>query len=103
MDFIEGLPKAGGMNVIMVVVDRLSKYAYFVTMKHPFSAKQVAMEFIDKIVQRHGIPKSIISDRDKIFVSNFWKELFYAMDTILNEALPFILKRMAKQNESISV
>ncbi|TYK03741.1 ty3-gypsy retrotransposon protein [Cucumis melo var. makuwa] len=38
MDFIEGLPKAGGMNVIMVLVDRLSKYAYFVTMKHPFSA-----------------------------------------------------------------
>ncbi|KAA0065996.1 Transposon Ty3-G Gag-Pol polyprotein [Cucumis melo var. makuwa] len=79
MDFIEGLPKAGGMNVIMVVVDRLSKYAYFVTMKHPFSAKQVAIEFIDKIVRRHGIPKSIISDRDKIFLSNFWKELFYAM------------------------
>ncbi|KAL0545247.1 hypothetical protein IC582_020397 [Cucumis melo] len=50
MDFIEGLPKAGGMNVIMVVVDRLSKYAYFITLKHPFSAKQVAAEFIDKIV-----------------------------------------------------
>ncbi|TYK15071.1 Ty3/gypsy retrotransposon protein [Cucumis melo var. makuwa] len=89
MDFIEGLPKAGGMNVIMVVVDRLSKYAYFVTMKHPFSAKQVAMEFIDKIVRRHGIPKSIISDRDKIFVSNFWKELFYAMNTILKRSTAF--------------
>ncbi|KAL0540054.1 hypothetical protein IC582_024282 [Cucumis melo] len=89
MDFIEGLPKAGGMNVIMVVVDRLSKYAYFVTMKHPFSAKQVAIEFIDKIVRRHGIPKSIISDRDKIFLSNFWKELFYAMDTILKRSTAF--------------
>ncbi|KAL0560863.1 hypothetical protein IC582_001277 [Cucumis melo] len=89
MDFIEGLPKAGSMNVIMVVVDRLSKYAYFVTMKHPFSAKQVAIEFIDKIVRRHGIPKSIISDRDKIFLSNFWKELFYAMDTILKRSTAF--------------
>ncbi|KAA0057186.1 Transposon Ty3-G Gag-Pol polyprotein [Cucumis melo var. makuwa] len=89
LDFIEGLPKAGGMNVIMVVVDRLSKYAYFVTMKHPFSAKQVAIEFIDKIVRRHGIPKSIISDRDKIFLSNFWKELFYAMDTILKRSTAF--------------
>ncbi|KAL0544414.1 hypothetical protein IC582_019529 [Cucumis melo] len=89
MDFIEGLPKARGMNVIMVVVDRLSKYAYFVTMKRPFSAKQVAIEFIDKIVRRHGIPKSIISDRDKIFLSNFWKELFYAMDTILKRSTAF--------------
>ena len=39
MDFIEGLPKAGGMNVIMVAVDRLSKYAYFITMKHHFTTK----------------------------------------------------------------
>ncbi|KAL0549151.1 hypothetical protein IC582_013632 [Cucumis melo] len=89
MDFIEGLPKAGGVNVIMVVVDRLSKYAYFITLKHPFSAKQVAAEFIDKIVRRHGIPKSIISDRDKIFLSNFWKELFATMRTILKRSTTF--------------
>ncbi|KAA0065939.1 putative polyprotein [Cucumis melo var. makuwa] len=49
MDFIVGLPKAGGVNVIMVVVNRLTKYAYFITLKHPFAAKKVAATFIDKV------------------------------------------------------
>ncbi|KAL0546148.1 hypothetical protein IC582_016054 [Cucumis melo] len=89
MDFIEGLSKAGGMNVIIVVVDRLRKYAYFITLKHPFSAKQVAAKFIDKVVRRHGIPKSIISGRGKNFLSNFWKELFYTMGTILKRSRSF--------------
>ena len=89
MDFIEGLPKAGGMNVILVVVDRLSKYSYFITMRHPFTAKQVAEVFIDRVVSRHGIPKSIISDRDKIFISNFWKELFANMWTLLKRSMMF--------------
>ncbi|TYK14625.1 putative integrase [Cucumis melo var. makuwa] len=57
MDFIEGLPKAGGMNVIMVVVDRLTKYAYFITLKHPFSAKQVALTFIEA----HKISGNLVS------------------------------------------
>ena len=71
MDLMDGLPMAGGVNVILVVVDRLSKYAHFVTLKHSFSAKQVAESFIDKVVRKHGIPKTIITDRDKIFPSNF--------------------------------
>ena len=87
--FIEGLPKAGGMNVIMVIVDRLSKYSYFITMRHPFNARQVAEVFIDRVVSRHGIPKSIISDRDKIFISNFWKEIFASMGTLLKRSTAF--------------
>lgn len=52
MDFMEGLPMAIGVNVIVVVVvDRLSKYAYFITMKHHFSAKQMTTIFIDKVVR----------------------------------------------------
>ena len=78
--------------MIMVVVDQLSKYSYFITMKHPFTAKLVAEVFIDRVVSRHGIPKSIISDRDKIFISNFWKELFATMGTILKRSTTFHLQ-----------
>ena len=90
IDFIEGLPKAGGMNVIMVVVDRLNKYSYFITLKHPFRAKRVAEVFIDRIISKNGIPKSIIFYRDKmIFINNFWKELFAAMGTVLKRSTAF--------------
>ncbi|KAA0066522.1 retrotransposon polyprotein [Cucumis melo var. makuwa] len=63
MDFIEGLSKAGGFDSIMVIVDRLSKFAHFITLKHPFTAKQVAEVFIERVVGEHGIMKSIITDR----------------------------------------
>ena len=76
MDFIEGLPPSNCHTVIMVVVDRLTKYVHFVPLKHPFTSKTVAKEFITYIVKLHGIPTSIVSDKDKIFVSSFWKNLF---------------------------
>ena len=89
MAFIEGLPLAGGFNVIMVVVDRLSKYSYFLTLKHPYTAKEVASIFLDRVVGKHGISKFIITDRDKIFLNNFWKELFTTMGTLLKRSTAF--------------
>ncbi|KAL9422110.1 hypothetical protein AB3S75_034387 [Citrus x aurantiifolia] len=83
MDFIEGLPKSHGKKVIMVVVDRLSKYAHFLALAHPYTAKDVAQVFLDNIYKLHGLPKTIISDRDRIFTSHFWRHLFTLQGTQL--------------------
>jgi hypothetical protein len=76
MDFIEGLPRSNAANCIMVVVDRFSKFAHFVPLLHPFSAQQVAQSFLDNMYRLHGMPTHIVSDRDRIFTSTFWRELF---------------------------
>ena len=55
MDFIDVLSKAAGFDVILEVVDRLSKYAHFLTLKHPYTAKSVAKVFVKEIVRLHGI------------------------------------------------
>jgi protoheme ferro-lyase len=71
MDFIEGLPMSKGYNVIIVIVDRFSKYNHYIPMAHPYTAATVAKAFMENIFKLHGIPQSIVSDQDKIFTSNF--------------------------------
>ncbi|KAH9313676.1 hypothetical protein KI387_022303 [Taxus chinensis] len=83
MDFIIGLPKSEGKNVIMVMVDRLTKYALFCALAHPFTASTVATTFMDTVQKLHGTPKIIVSDRDPIFTSNFWTDLFSCLGTQL--------------------
>lgn len=89
MDFIEGLPNSNGKNTILVVVDRLSKSAHFLALSHPFTAKTIAEKFVEGVVKLHGMPKSIISDRDPVFVSSFWREFFKLSGTKLNMSFSY--------------
>ena len=84
MDFIEGLPKSEGKDSILVVVDRLSKFAHFIGLAHPYTPQEVAKAFMDWVVALHGVPSTIVSDRDKIFTSIFWHEFLRSMGTELN-------------------
>lgn len=83
MDFIEGLPNSEGKEVILVVVDRFTKYAHFIPLPHPYNVMSVAQAFMDNIIRLHGPPKLIISDRDRIFTSKLWKDIFAAMKSEL--------------------
>lgn len=76
LDFIVGLPSPNSFDTILVVVDKFSKYSHFIALSHPFTAKTVAALFCREIVRLHGIPRSILSDRNVVFLSAFWQELF---------------------------
>ncbi|MCO5600479.1 hypothetical protein L7F22_054592 [Adiantum nelumboides] len=85
MDFIFGLPKSiHGNTGIWTIVDRFSKQAYFIPVKKTIKAHQMATLFISQIFKYHGLPSSIVSDRDPRMTSNFWKGLFENLGTRLN-------------------
>jgi transposase InsO family protein len=83
MDFIDGLPSSKGHDCILVVVDKLTKYAHFVPLKHPYTASKVADLFVDNIYRLHGMPLNLVSDRDPVFTSLFWQSVFKATGTNL--------------------
>jgi hypothetical protein len=72
MDFITGLLKSEGKSVIMVIVDRLTKYAHFCALSRPFKTITVATKFMETVQKLHGSPKIIVSDKDPIFTGHFW-------------------------------
>lgn len=84
MDFIEGSPSSNGYSIIYVVVDRFTKYGHFMALAHPYSAHEVTQKFLQSIFKLYGFPKTIVSDRDPIFLSSFWKSIFSLQGTTLN-------------------
>ena len=83
MDFITGLPMVQGKDYIFVVVDRLTKYAHFFAIPAHYTAAQVAELFFREVFMLHGLPKTIINDRDNCFMGGFWQELFRLVGTEL--------------------
>jgi hypothetical protein len=84
MDFIEGLPISEGKDKILVVVDRLTKYAHFIGVRKTYFAKKTAEIFCKNVYKLHGFPKVIIGYRDAKFKGNFWREFCKQIETSLN-------------------
>lgn len=83
MDFIVGLPNSKGFIVVLVVVDRFTKGAYFSALKQAFIASQVAKVFIQNVVKLYGFLRSIMFDRDPLFLSKFWTHMMHHNGTKL--------------------
>jgi len=85
MDFVVKLPRTKeGHNAIWVIVDRLTKSAHFLPIREDYSMERLVKLYIDKIVSKHGVPLSIVSDRDSRFTSDLWQQLHKALGTQLN-------------------
>ena len=90
MDFVTGFPRTlRGNNLILVIVDRLTKSAHFLLMKVNFSMDRLASLYVKEIVRMHGVPVSIVSDKDPRFTSRFWHSLQKALGTKLSFSTAF--------------
>ncbi|XP_027171567.1 uncharacterized protein LOC113771150 [Coffea eugenioides] len=84
MDFLTGLPKSQkGFDAIWVIVDRLTKSAHFLPVSMSFSLEKLVKLYTEEILRLHGIPVSIVSDRDPRFVSRFWQKFQDSLGTKL--------------------
>ncbi|GJV65325.1 putative reverse transcriptase domain-containing protein [Tanacetum coccineum] len=85
MDFVTKLPRtSSGHDTIWVIVDRLTKSAYFLPMREDYKMERLARLYLNEIVARHGVPILIISDRDSCFTSRFWQSMQEALGTRLD-------------------
>jgi transposase InsO family protein len=93
MDFFVGLPLTSHRhNVILVIVDKLTKSAHFILVRDTYDVTDVARVFVSEVIRLHGIPKKIISDRDSRFTSRFWTSLQSALGNQLNLSTTYHLE-----------
>ncbi|GJX55525.1 putative reverse transcriptase domain-containing protein [Tanacetum coccineum] len=85
IDFVTKLPRtSSGHDTIWVIVDRLTKSAYFLPMREDYKMERLARLYLNERVARHGVSISIISDRDSRFTSRFWQSMQEALGTRLD-------------------
>jgi hypothetical protein len=90
MDYIVQLPRTPrGYDAILVVVDRLTKRAHFIATRTNVTAVETAQLFVDNIFRLHGLPRTILTDRDSRFVGHFWRSLFNLLDVKLTPSTAF--------------
>ncbi|GJW54995.1 reverse transcriptase domain-containing protein [Tanacetum coccineum] len=102
MDFIIKLPRSNsGHDAICVIVDRLTKSAHFLAIREDYSMEKLARLYINEIVARHGVPTSIISDRDGRFTSRFWQTMQKALGTRLDMSTAYHLQTDGQSERTI--
>nr|GEY79481.1 putative reverse transcriptase domain-containing protein [Tanacetum cinerariifolium] len=102
MDFITMLPKTStSQDTIWIIVDRLTKSAHFLPMKETDSIEKLTRQYLKEVVSRHGVPVSIILDRDGKFTSHFWKSLSKALCTQLDMSMAYHLQTDGQSERTI--
>lgn len=71
------------------MVDRLTKYGHFISLAHPYTVETVAELFMEHVYKLHGLPRSIVSNRDMVFTSKLWQTLFKNMQVKLNLSIAY--------------
>ncbi|GJZ21827.1 putative reverse transcriptase domain-containing protein [Tanacetum coccineum] len=102
MDFVTKLPRtSSGHDIIWVIMDRLTKSAHFLPMREDYKMDRLARLYLNKIVARHGVPISIISDRDSCFTSRFWQSMQEALGTKLDMSTTYRLQTDGQSERTI--
>jgi hypothetical protein len=84
LDFMEGLPKSKQYDTILVVIDKFTKYGHFIPLKHPYTTLSMAQLYFNNVYKLHGLPATLILDRDRVFTNALWQEIFRLTQTTLN-------------------
>ncbi|GKE24101.1 putative reverse transcriptase domain-containing protein [Tanacetum coccineum] len=104
MDFVTKLPKtSSGQDTIWVIVDRLTRSAHFLPIKETDSMEKLTRQYLKEVVSRHGVPVSIISDRDSKFTSHLWKSLNEALGYTPTFGGVFLQQQLSHDQKIIQV
>lgn len=98
MEFLEGLPESSGKDIMLVVVDRFTKSGHFIALEHPILVVQLTQTFLYLVYRLHGLPKTITTDMDRLFVNKFWQELLKLIGTTLQFSSYYHPKQTDKQS-----